>query len=71
MPTAYTILFALIALVAVATWLIPSGAYEYVEGVPQAGTYHPTPATPQGIGGLPLCPCAGKSISSTSMSSAS
>lgn len=52
MPTAYTILFALIALVAVATWLIPSGAYQYVEGVPQAGTYHPTPATPQGIGGV-------------------
>ena len=52
MPTAYTILFALIVAVAAATWLIPAGAYEYVDGVPQAGSYRPVPATPQGIGGV-------------------
>ena len=40
MPTAYTILFLLIILVAVATWLIPAGAYEYIDGVPVAGSYH-------------------------------
>lgn len=48
MPTAYTILFLLIILVAVATWIIPSGAYEYVDGVPVAGTYHETEPSPQG-----------------------
>ena len=50
MPTAYTILFLLIILVAVATWLIPAGAYDYVDGVPVAGTYHPVEANPQGVG---------------------
>ena len=50
MPTAYTILFLLIIIVAIATWFIPSGAYEYVDGVPQAGTYHLTPPAPQGVG---------------------
>ena len=35
MPTAYTILFALIALVALSTWFIPAGSYDYdAEGVP-------------------------------------
>ena len=52
MPTAYTILFLLIILVAAATWLIPSGAYEYVDGVPVAGSYHPTEPMPQGIGAV-------------------
>ena len=52
MPTAYTILFLLIVLVAVATWLISAGAYDYVDGVPQTGTYHPVAATPQGLGGV-------------------
>ena len=28
MPTAYTILFLLIILVAAATWVIPAGAYD-------------------------------------------
>ncbi|WP_308541321.1 YfcC family protein [uncultured Oscillibacter sp.] len=50
MPTAYTILFLLILLVAAATWVIPSGSYDYVDGIPQAGTYHAVPASPQGIG---------------------
>ena len=50
MPTAYTILFLLIVLVAIATWLIPAGAYEYVDGVPVAGTYHEVAPNPQGVG---------------------
>lgn len=50
MPTAYTILFLLIILVAIATWLIPAGAYEYVDGVPVAGTYHEVTPNPQGVG---------------------
>ncbi len=52
MPTAYTILFLLIILVAAATWLIPAGAYDYVDGVPQAGTYHPADPSPQGVGAV-------------------
>ena len=50
MPTAYTILFLLIILVAISTWLIPAGSYEYVDGVPVAGTYHAAQANPQGVG---------------------
>ena len=46
------ILFLLIILVAAATWFIPSGAYEYVDGVPVAGTYHTVAPTPQGVGGV-------------------
>ena len=46
MPTAYTILFLLIILVAAATWLIPAGSYDYVDGVPVAGTYHAVEANP-------------------------
>ena len=36
MPTAFTILFLLIFAVALATWFIPAGSYEYADGVPQA-----------------------------------
>ena len=52
MPTAYTILFLLIIAVAISTWLILAGTYEYVDGVPQAGTYRPAPASPQGPGAV-------------------
>ncbi len=52
MPTAYTILFLLIVLVAAATWFIPAGSYTYVDGVPQAGTYHAAAANPQGVGAV-------------------
>ena len=54
MPTAYTILFLLIILVAVATWFIPAGKYEYLNDVPQAGTYHAVESNPQGIGDVLL-----------------
>ena len=50
MPTAYTILFLLIIAVAVSTWLIPAGAYDYADGVPIAGTYHAADPNPQGVG---------------------
>jgi uncharacterized ion transporter superfamily protein YfcC len=51
MPSAYTILFVLIAAVAAATWFIPAGAYaRSPEGVPEAGTYHAVPAAPAGVG---------------------
>ncbi len=41
LPSAYTILFALIVLMAIATWIIPAGAYKLdKEGAPIPGTYH-------------------------------
>ena len=50
MPTAYTILFCLILLVAASTWFIPAGSYDYADGVPVSGSYHAVAAAPQGIG---------------------
>ena len=50
MPTAYTILFLLLILVAAATWVIPAGSYDYADGVPIAGTYHAVEQNPQGPG---------------------
>ena len=50
MPTAYTILFLLIVAVAVATRFIPAGSYDYVDGVPQAGSYHTVESNPAGVG---------------------
>ena len=52
MPTAYTILFLLIILVAVSTWLIPAGAYDYDGDIPVAGTYHAVAQNPQGVGAV-------------------
>ena len=50
LPSAYTILFALIVLAAIATWLIPAGTYNLdKEGAPIPDTYHEVPAHPQRI----------------------
>ncbi len=50
LPSAYTILFALIILAAIATWLVPAGAYDLNEdGEPQPGTYHEVESNPQRI----------------------
>lgn len=55
MPTAYTILFILLILVAAATWLIPAGSYDHGEdGTPIAGTYHQVEQNPQGAGDVVL-----------------
>ena len=50
MPTAYTILLLLIIAVAIATWFIPAGSYDYVDGVPVSGTYHAVEANPATVG---------------------
>ena len=40
LPSAYTILFALIVVMAIATWIIPAGQYKLdKEGAPVPGTY--------------------------------
>ncbi len=50
LPSAYTILFILIVIVALLTWIIPAGAYDLnADGEPIPGTYHTVPANPQRI----------------------
>ena len=64
-PTAYTILFALIGLVALGTWIVPAGQYDRVENtelgreVPVPGTYETVDANPQGIVDVFLAPIGG------------
>jgi uncharacterized ion transporter superfamily protein YfcC len=64
-PTAYTILFALIIIIAGLTWVIPAGLYQRVASevvgrdIPVAGTYAPTQADPQGVFDVILAPIAG------------
>ena len=50
LPSAYTILFALIVLAAIATWVIPAGTYDLnADGEPIPGTYHEVDAKPSRI----------------------
>ncbi len=64
-PTAFTILFGLIVLVAALTWIIPAGQYERVVNpaldreVPVAGTYVETEPNPQGIFDVIMAPIGG------------
>lgn len=47
-PTAFTILFILLVLIALATWIIPAGAYQVdADGAPIPGTYQQMPSNPQ------------------------
>ncbi len=64
-PTAYTILFALIAVVAIATWFVPAGQYDRVaneqlgKDVPVPGSYQVVDPQPQGFFDVVLAPIAG------------
>ena len=50
LPSAYTILFVLIVLAAIATWIIPAGTYELTkDGEPKPGTYHEVESKPAKI----------------------
>jgi uncharacterized ion transporter superfamily protein YfcC len=50
LPSAYTILFALIVLAAIATWIIPAGTYNLnPDGEPIPGTYHEVEQKPSRI----------------------
>jgi uncharacterized ion transporter superfamily protein YfcC len=50
LPSAYTILFGLIVLAAIATWIIPAGTYNLnPEGEPIPGTYHEVDSKPARI----------------------
>jgi uncharacterized ion transporter superfamily protein YfcC len=47
-PSAFTILFLLLVVIAAATWIVPAGTYDYdAEGAPIPGTYHTLPPNPQ------------------------
>ncbi len=64
-PSAYTILFGLIVVVAIATWIVPAGQYERElsealgREVPIPGTYQQVEPNPQGFGDVVLAPIAG------------
>jgi len=64
-PTAFTILFGLIAFVAVLTWIVPAGQYNRVmneqlkKEVPVPGTYHAVGSNPQRLRDVLLAPIAG------------
>src|SRR5262245_23623799 len=50
LPSAYTILFILIVIVAILTWIIPAGVYDRKEdGSPIPGTYHAVAQNPARI----------------------
>ena len=63
MPSAYTILFAIIVVVAILTWIVPAGQYEMTElngkEVPVPGTYQQVERTPQGIFDIITSPVKG------------
>ena len=64
-PTAYTILFGLIVVVAIATWFVPAGEYDRElnealgRDVPVPGTYKEVEPNPQGFVDIVLAPIAG------------
>ena len=64
-PTAYTILFGLIVVVAIATWFVPAGEYDRAlnealgRDVPVPGTYKEVEPNPQGFVDIVLAPIAG------------
>lgn len=60
MPSAFTILFAIIIVVAVLTHIIPAGNYDYTpEKTPIPGTYHTVDPTPQGLAEVIMSPIKG------------
>ena len=64
-PTAYTILFALIVVMAAMTWLVPAGEYDRAasaalgKDVPVPGTYQIVEAAPQSVFKVIMAPIAG------------
>jgi len=75
-PTAFTILFALIVIVAALTWIIPAGEYQRAfnetlgKDAPVPGTYTQVEPNPQGIGAVLMAPIAGLYDPATGMANA-
>jgi uncharacterized ion transporter superfamily protein YfcC len=64
MPTAYTILFSIIVIVAILTWFVPAGQYNYVDPEasqkePIPGTFHQVEQNPQGFKAIVTAPVEG------------
>ncbi len=59
MPTSFTTIIILTAVVAVLTFLIPAGQYEYRDGTPVAGTYQVVDSNPQGLWDVLKAPVEG------------
>lgn len=65
MPTAYTILLAIIVCVSIMTWIVPAGEYDMKldndtgRDVPIAGTYHSIESNPQGVSDVIVAPIKG------------
>ena len=60
MPSSYTILMIIIALMAVMTWFVPAGAYQTTEdGSVISGTYEVVASNPQGIYDILMAPVRG------------
>ena len=63
-PNSYIIIMAIIALVAILSWILPGGAYDYVDPdasklEPIAGTYHQVDSSPQGLWAIIMAPISG------------
>jgi uncharacterized ion transporter superfamily protein YfcC len=59
-PSAYTVLFILLIIIAALTWIIPAGQYDLQDGQPIPNTYHTVPQNPQKlISGTLLAPISG------------
>jgi uncharacterized ion transporter superfamily protein YfcC len=64
MPSAFTILLAIIIVVAILTWIVPAGQYNYVDPEaakkePIPGTYHMVEPNPQGVVDIIMAPIEG------------
>ena len=69
-PNTYIIIFCVIVLVAILSWIVPGGSYELDEaGRAIAGTYHLTESNPQGLWDIFMAPVIGM-IGSDTMSGA-
>lgn len=59
-PSSYTVLFIIIAIMAVLTWFIPAGAYETAKGGGViSGTYKTVASNPQGFFDILMAPVRG------------
>ncbi len=75
-PTAFTILFLLIVVVAALTWIIPAGQYDRAlnpalgKEAPVPGTFHYVESAPQGLRAVLMAPIAGLYDPATNMANA-
>ncbi|MGX5377546.1 YfcC family protein [Ligilactobacillus sp. LYQ135] len=59
MPSAFTILFLIIIIMAILSWIIPAGTYQTKNGSIVSGSYHRVAQHPQGIWDIFMAPIIG------------